>query len=106
MDDETPAEAPKTLPVFKKSATKYFNWAGYWAGMYVSAVRACTSAFLAFSGTQTAEAFAPVALANVGLSIQQAAAAGLTALVFDIIRYVNLKPLPDVKEETVVPFNS
>lgn len=105
MPEEAPVESVKPAPVFRKSATKFFNWEGYFAGMYVSAVRAMTGAFLAFSGTQTAEALAPVAMAHVGLTLQQAAAAGISALVFDIIRYVNLKPLPDVKEETATPFS-
>ncbi len=80
--------------------TKVFNWSGYWAGMYVSAVRATTGAIMAFSGTQAAEAVAPVAMANVGLSVQQACAAALSALFFDVIRYINLKPVPDAKEES------
>ncbi len=99
MADESSVPPIKPAAVFKRSAHKYFNWEGYFAGMYVSAVRAVTGAFLAFSGTQTAEAMAPVAMAHVGLTLQQAAAAGVSALIFDIIRYVNLKPIPDIKEE-------
>ena len=99
MNEEIPAPqpAPKT-GVMKSSATQYFNWEGYFSGMYVSAIRAASGAFLAFSGTNTVEAVAPVAMAHIGLSLQQAAAAAFSALLFDVVRYVNLKPLPDVQQ--------
>ena len=99
MPDTDPVSTPEApAKVFKSNPVKVFNWDGYFAGMYVSAVRATTGAILAFAGTQTAEAVAPVAMAHVGLTIQQAAAAAISALVFDIIRYINLKPIPDVQQ--------
>lgn len=109
--DEGPTvqEVPPVAPppkVFKKDPVKVFNWRGYFDGMRVSAIRAMTGALLAFSGTQTAEAIAPVAMAHIGLTVQQAAAAAISALVFDVIRYINLKPEPDLKEDSSPPFNS
>lgn len=93
---------PDVTPLSKRSPTRVFNWTGWLRDLYVSAVRASTGAILAFSGTNTAEAIAPLALQNISMSWQQAAAAGISALVFDIVRYVNLHPLP--AEETAVPF--
>lgn len=106
MPEETPdpAETPPPSKVFKTNPVRVFNWEGYFAGMYVSAVRAVTGALLAFAGTQTAEAVAPIAMAHVGLTFQQASAAAISALLFDIVRYVNLKPLPDVKDSSRPPF--
>lgn len=82
-------------PISKKSPHRVFNWSGYLAGMWVSAVRAGTGAFLAFGGTHTAEAMAPEALAHIGINWKQAVAGALSALVFDVVRYINLKPIPD-----------
>lgn len=89
---------PEITPISKKSATKFFNWRQYFRDMYVSAVRASTGAVLAYSGSNTAESIAPQLLQNVGMSWKQAVVAGISALVFDVIRYVNLHPLPP--EET------
>jgi hypothetical protein len=88
-------------PISKKSATKYFNWRGYGRDMYVSVVRAGTGAILAFSGSNTVEAMAPEVLRNVGMDWRQAVAAGVSAAVFDMVRYINLHPLPpeEIEEE-------
>lgn len=94
---------PDLPQISKKSATRVFNWSGYFSGMYVSAVRAASGAFLAFAGTNTAEAIAPTVLAAVGMNWKQALAAAAAALIFDVVRYVNLHPIPE--EETVPPFD-
>lgn len=85
---------PGLTPISKKSATKVFNFRRYFLDMYVSVVRAGTGAFLAFAGTNTAEAMAPFALDNIGMNWKQATAAGISALIFDLARYINLHPLP------------
>lgn len=90
-------------PLSKKSASRVFNFGQYFRDMYVSGIRAATGAFLAFAGTNTAEAIAPDSLAAIGMSWKQAAAAAIAALIFDIVRYINLNPLP--KEETAPPFD-
>lgn len=91
-------------PLSKSSPNRVFNLSKYFADMYVSAVRASTGAFLAFSGTNTAEAIAPDTLAAVGMNWKQALAAAAAALVFDVVRYVNLRPIPE--EQTVPPFQT
>ena len=88
------------MPLSKNDPTRFFNWSQYFRDMYVSAVRASTGAFLAFSGSNTAEAMAPEVLANLGMSWKQALAAALSALVFDVVRYINLKPVPDQTDES------
>jgi hypothetical protein len=98
--------APILLPqakVFKRDPARVFNWRGYFAGMWVSSVRAATGAALAFSGTQSAEAIAPVVMNHVGMTWKQAVAAAISALIFDVIRYINLKPVPDLKEDSSPP---
>jgi hypothetical protein len=85
---------PDITPISKKSATKYFNWRQYFRDMYVSAVRAGTGGILAYSGSNTAEAMAPELLNNIGMSWKQAVVTGISALIFDLVRYVNLHPLP------------
>jgi hypothetical protein len=89
---------PEVTPISKKSDTKYFNWHRYFLDMYVSAVRAGTGAFLAFAGTNTAEALPLDVLQNIGMNGKQAIAAGVASMLFDMVRYINLKPLPP--EET------
>jgi len=96
------ASVPDITPISKRDATRYFNWGAYLRDMYVSAVRAGTGAFLAFAGSNTAEAIAPDALHNIGMDWRQAVAGALSALVFDVVRYINLHPLPP--EETAPPF--
>jgi hypothetical protein len=86
---------PEVTPISKRCANKYFNWSSYFRDMYVSAVRAGTGAFLAFAGSNTAESVAPDVLQGVGMNWQQALAAAVSALVFDLVRYVNLHPLPE-----------
>lgn len=81
-------------PISKKSATRFFNWRQYFRDMYVSGVRAVTGSVLAFSGTNTAESVAPRALEDVGLDWKQAVAGTLCVLLFDLMRYINLHPLP------------
>ena len=93
---------PDLTPISKRSPDRVFNWGAYGRDLYVSAVRAGTGAILAFSGTNTAEAMAPEVLHNISMSWQQAVAAGISAMLFDIIRYINLHPLPP--EETAPPF--
>lgn len=93
---------PDITPISKRSANRYFNWSAYFRDMYVSAIRAGTGAFLAFAGTNTAEAVAPEVLAHVGMDWKQAIAAALSALIFDVVRYINLHPIPE--EETAPPF--
>lgn len=90
------------MPLSKQSPHRVFNWSRYFADMYVSAVRASTGAFLAFAGTNTAEAIAPESLAAIGMNWKQAIAAAVAALIFDVVRYVNLHPIP--QEETAPPF--
>lgn len=94
---------PDITPISKKSSTKFFNWGSYFRDMYVSAVRASTGAFLAFAGSNTAEAMAPTALHDVGMNWQQALVAAASALIFDVVRYVNLKPIPE--EVSAAPFD-
>ncbi len=93
---------PDITPISKKSATKFFNWKQYFRDMYVSAVRAGTGAVLAYSGSNTAESIAPELLHNVGMSCKQAVVAGISALLFDVMRYINIHPLPpeEVFEES------
>ncbi len=85
---------PDITPISKKSATKFFNWRQYFRDMYVSAVRASTGAFLAYGGSNTAESIAPSLLHDVGMSWKQAVVSGIAALIFDIVRYINVHPLP------------
>src|SRR5690349_1532125 len=100
---ESPMEGvPDITPISKRDATRYFNWRGWLRDMYVSAIRASTGSFLAFAGTNTAEALAPEALAHVGMDWKQAIAAAFSALIFDVARYINLRPLPE--EQTAPPF--
>jgi hypothetical protein len=95
---------PDITPISKKDSTRYFNWRRWISDWYVSAVRAGTGAFLAFSGTNTAEAVTPVSWAIKGMDWKQAACAALGAILFDTFRYINLKPLPE--EVTAPPFEN
>lgn len=92
---------PELTPISKRCSTSYFNWRLYFRDMYVSAVRASTGAFLAFAGSNTAESIAPVVLDGIGMNWRQAIAAAISALVFDVMRYINVNPLPkEVQEGT------
>jgi len=95
---------PDVTPISKSSPNRVFNWSAYLRDMYVSAVRASTGAFLAFGGSNAAEAIAPDALHSVGMNWQQAVVAAVSALIFDVVRYINLHPLPP--EETQPPFET
>ncbi len=84
-------------PLSKRSSARFFNWEKYFQDMYVSAVRAVTGAVLSFGGSNAAENVAPVILDGVGMNWKQALIGLGTVLVFDLCRYVNLKPLPDLQ---------
>lgn len=81
-------------PISKRSPTKFFNWRQYFRDMYVSGVRAVTTAILAFGGTNAAENVAPIAAHGVGLSWLQGVISLVSVLFFDVVRYVNIHPLP------------
>jgi hypothetical protein len=84
-----------------KHVRKYLDWKSWFEGMYTNAIKAGTSAFLAFVGTNTIEAAAPQAWHGLGLNWQQACAAFGSVMVIEIVRYINAKPMPEEKSETI-----
>lgn len=91
------------MPNISVTTRKFVNWRAYFEGMYVKSIQASTGAFLAFAGSNTAEAVAPTSLSGLGLSWKQAVVAAVSALVFEVIRYVNAKPLPDADTLPPIP---
>lgn len=87
------------LPVRTK---RFLNWRAYFQGMYARCIQAATGAFLAYCGSNTAEGVAPEWLHNVGLSWKQGLVIAVAVLLFEVIRYVNAKPMPD--EVSTSPF--
>ena len=83
------------MPPLTKTTRKFLDWRSWLEGMYVNAIKSATGAILTFAGTNTAEAIAPTALAHVGLNWKQAVAAAGTIFAFEVIRYINAKPLPE-----------
>lgn len=88
-----------------KQARKLLDWKAWFTGMYVNAIRAGSGAMLGFVGSNVAEGLAPEALKNLGLSWKQALLAGGCALLIEVLRYINAKPLPDERSiESGAPF--
>jgi hypothetical protein len=84
-----------------KTVKKYLDWKSWFEGLYNNAIKAGTGAFLAFAGTNTAEAAAPTLLAGVSFNWKQAAAACVSVMVIEAVRYINTKPKPEEKVEEV-----
>lgn len=88
------------MPDTINSVKKYLDWKSWFEGMYINAIKSGTSALLAFAGTNTAEAAAPV-FAGLGLNWKQALGAFASVMFIEVVRYVNAKPIPEEKiEET------
>jgi hypothetical protein len=105
--DETPESQPVSpAKISKRSATKVMNWAGYFRDMRVSVVRAVSGSFVALGGSNGVEQMAPVIAHGVGISFKQAVGMAISVAFFDIMRYVNLKPEPDIKEDSQPPLDS
>ncbi len=99
MADDIPVQPVAPAKISKRSPDKVMNWTGYFRDMRVSVIRAVSGAFVAMSGSNTAEKLAPILAENVGMSLKQAIGMALSVAFFDIMRYVNINPQPPVIEE-------
>ena len=71
---------------------KYLDWKGYFEGLYLSWVKTVTTSALAFLGTNGAE---KIGLHGVGIDLKQLAGLAASITVWEVIKYLNAKPLPD-----------
>lgn len=77
---------------------KYLDWKSYFVGLYLSWIKSLTTTLIALGGTNAAES---MGVKGVGISWQQACGVFFGITFWEIVKYVNAKPLPDTREEQV-----
>lgn len=75
---------------------KYTDWHGWIEGWYLNWIKAVTTTFLAFGGTNAAE---QIGLKGIGITWEQALGVFVSVTFWEIVRYLNAKPKPEEKEE-------
>lgn len=79
------------------SIRKYIDWRGYLEGLYLSWIKTVTTTLLAFFGSNGVEHMGIETFKGVGLSWKQAGSMLITITVFEVLRYLQAKPLPETK---------
>ncbi len=76
---------------------KLLDWRGYFTALYKSWIHNLTSTLIALGGTNAVES---MGVQGVGLNWKQASGVFIGITFWEIIKYLNAKPMPDTVEVT------
>lgn len=77
---------------------QYLDWRGYFLALYKNWIHSLTSTLIALGGTNVVES---MGIKGVGLNWQQAVGVFLGVTFWEVVKYLNSKPLPETVEEVV-----
>ncbi len=77
---------------------KLIDWRGYFLAFYRSWIQSLTSTLIALGGTNAVES---MGMTGVGLNAKQASGVFIGITFWEIVKYLQAKPLPDTITETV-----
>ncbi len=80
------------------SIKKYFDWRSWLEGFYLSWIKTVTTTLLAAFGSNAAE---QLGVSGVGLNLKQDGSVLVSLTIFEVLKYLQTKPMPDVKTEEV-----
>lgn len=80
---------------------KYLDWKGYFEGLYLSWIKTLTTSLITYGGTNAIEQTGVKAMKGIGMTWEQGLAMLVAITFWEIIRYLNQKPMPEEKEEQV-----